>query len=128
MDLFPTILDVLDLPLRPELHSDGLSLDAIMDNQQKELHNVLFWDYPHYHGSGWKPGQALRKGDWKLVYFFEKDVFELYNLKSETSERNDLALSNPKKLEELKAELGTINQDLKTKAPKINPTYPIVTK
>lgn len=123
MDLFPTILDVLGISLKPELHKDGLSLTGLMEGQQEELHDVLLWDYPHYHGSGWTPGQALRKGDWKLVYFFEKDIYELYNLESDISERNDLAQSNKEKLAELKAELSIINKDLKTKKPIENPEY-----
>ncbi|WP_205622059.1 sulfatase [Arenibacter certesii] len=120
MDLFPSILDVLDLPQRPDLHKDGLSLRSLMNNQQTELNRVLFWDYPHYHGSGWTPGQALRKGDWKLIYFYESDTYELYNLKSDISERNNLSTENPEKLKELKKELKTINDDLKTKKPTIN--------
>lgn len=123
MDLFPTILDVLGIPQKPELHKDGLSLIPVINDQQKELHEVLFWDYPHYHGSGWIPGQALRKGDWKLVYFFEKDVYELYNIILDAAENNNLAQDNPKKLEELKAELNAINKNLKTKKPEINPSY-----
>jgi arylsulfatase A-like enzyme len=123
MDLFPTILDVLGIPQKPELHKDGLSLIPVINDRQKELHEVLFWDYPHYHGSGWIPGQALRKGDWKLVYFFEKDVYELYNIILDAAENNNLAQDNPKKLEELKAELNAINKNLKTKKPEINPSY-----
>lgn len=123
MDFFPTILDVLELPLKPTLHIDGLSLKPLMDNRTKELHEVLLWDYPHYHGSGWTPGQALRKGDWKLIYFYEKDEYELYNLKSDISETNNLAQQNPAKLEELKTELRALNKDLKTKKPQINPSY-----
>ncbi len=123
MDFFPTILDVLDLPLKPELHKDGVSLKPLMNNGKHELHKLLFWDYPHYHGSGWTPGQALRKGDWKLLYFYEKDEYELYNLKSDISETNNLALQNPAKLQELKMDLKALNKDLKTKEPQINPSY-----
>lgn len=120
MDLFPTILDVLYLPQRPELHRDGLSLKPLMDTGQTELHKVLFWDYPHYHGSGWTPGQALRKGDWKLIYFYENDTYELYDIGSDISEKNNLAEQNPEKLAELKEELRIINENLQIKKPKIN--------
>ncbi|RTE53764.1 DUF4976 domain-containing protein [Arenibacter aquaticus] len=123
MDFFPTILEVLDLPLKPTLHIDGLSLKALMDNRKHEHHKVLLWDYPHYHGSGWTPGQALRKGDWKLIYFYEKDEYELYNIKSDISETNNLVQQNPAKLDELKTELRALNNYLKTKGPKINPLY-----
>lgn len=120
MDLFPTILDVLDLPQRPELHKDGSSLRPVMDNERTELHKVLFWDYPHYHGSGWTPGQAIRKGEWKLIHFYETNSYELYNLESDISERNNLSKENPEKLQELKVELNAINKELNIKRPKRN--------
>lgn len=120
MDLFPTILEVLDLPPRPELHRDGLSLKPLMDKRQVELHKVLFWDYPHYHGSGWTPGQAVRKGDWKLIYFYETDSYELYNLNSDISEKNNLVDQNPEKFKELMEELETVNKNLQIKKPRKN--------
>lgn len=123
MDFFPTILDVLDIEQRPELHKDGISLIKPMNNYPEEFHKVMFWDYPHYHGSGWTPGQALRKGDWKLIYFYENDRYELYNLKLDTSEKNNLAKQNPEKLEELKVALAAINKDLNTKRPINNVSY-----
>ena len=36
------------------------------------------------------------------TFDFDKDVWELYNLKEDPTETNDLAKSNPEKLEELK--------------------------
>lgn len=120
MDLFPTILDELDLPLRPDLHKDGVSLKPLLQGNSKTAHDILFWDYPHYHGSGWTPGQALRKGDWKLIYFYEDDIYELYNIKNDISESNNLAKVNSKKLEELKLDLKKINTELKTKTPTVN--------
>lgn len=120
MDLFPTILDILDLEQRPELHKDGVSLNPLIENKQKEVHDILFWDYPHYHTSGWTPGQAIRKGDWKLIYFLENGSYELYNLKEDIAEENNLVNDNPKKLEELKKELKNINQKIGTTPPKLN--------
>lgn len=90
------------------------------EDQGTELHKILFWDYPHYHGSGWTPGQALRKGDWKLIYFYETDTYELYNLRSDISEKNNLSMENPEKLEELKVAPQTINEELQTKKSKVN--------
>lgn len=117
MDLFPTILDVVGLNQRPELHKDGVNLSPILSGKQEIAHETLFWDYPHYHISGWTPGQAIRKGDWKLVYFFEEDVYELYNLKDDISEANNLAEINKEKLEELKNELKNMRKSLGATPP-----------
>ncbi|MGJ8716583.1 MAG: sulfatase/phosphatase domain-containing protein, partial [Maribacter stanieri] len=84
------------------------------------VHESLFWDYPHYHGSGWTPGQAVRKEDWKLIYFYENDLYELYNLKEDISEENNLAGSQLEKLEELKEELKHYNEKLEAPKPTRN--------
>ncbi|WP_214613127.1 sulfatase [Zobellia barbeyronii] len=120
MDMFPTILDELDLPLQSNLHQDGVSLSSLLDGKENNVHESLFWDYPHYHGSGWTPGQAVRKGDWKLIYFYENDLYELYNLKEDISEENNLADSQPEKLEELKEELKHYNEILEAPKPTRN--------
>lgn len=43
----------------------------------------------------------MRYGDWKLHHYFEDDGIELYNLKNDIGERNDLAERKPKKTKEL---------------------------
>lgn len=120
MDMFPTILDELDLPLQSNLHQDGVSLSSLLDGKENNVHESLFWDYPHYHGSGWTPGQAVRKEDWKLIYFYENDLYELYNLKEDISEENNLAGSQLEKLEELKEELKHYNEKLEAPKPTRN--------
>lgn len=66
--------------------------------------------FPHQ----WKPYpledidylSSLRKGDWKIVYRHRTQALELYNLREDIGERNDLAARNPAKLRELAALLG----------------------
>ena len=55
----------------------------------------LYWHYPHYHGSTWKPGASIRDGDWKLIKFYHYDKVELYDLAKDPFETNDLARSIP---------------------------------
>jgi arylsulfatase A-like enzyme len=121
MDLFPTILEAVGQPLRPQLHMDGVALGPLLQGKVLQSHESLFWDYPHYHGSAWTPGQALRQGDWKLVHFFEGDRYELYHLPTDSSETQNLALDRPELLMALKSELAQWNARLETKAPKPRP-------
>ena len=58
-------------------------------------------NYPHYHGSAWRPGAAVRAGDYKLIKFYETNHIELYNLAEDISETNDLAKKVPEKTAEL---------------------------
>ena len=80
----------------------------------------MVWDFPHYHGSGWTPGRALRKGPWKVVYFFEKDRYELYHIEQDPHEKIDLANQEVVKLEELKQLLFDWVQEMQAKSPTIN--------
>ena len=81
MDLYPTMLAMAGIDLKPEAHKDGLDLLPILRGERKALERTdLFWHYPHYHGSTWTPGASVRQGDWKLIQFYEFDKVELYNL------------------------------------------------
>lgn len=49
---------------------------------------------------------AVRKGDWKLVYRMRTRKLELYNLKTDIGEKNDLSALYPERVRELAAELS----------------------
>ena len=105
-DFYPTMLELAGLPAQPELHADGRSLVPLLDPEHKEqTERALHWHYPHYHGSGWTPGGAIRKGDWKLIEFWEYDDVELYDLSKDIGEQNDLSKQHPEKVRELQLAL-----------------------
>lgn len=49
---------------------------------------------------------AVRKGDWKLVYRMHTGALELYHLKTDIGERNDLSAEHPDVVRELAGVLG----------------------
>ncbi len=61
--------------------------------------------FPHSHRSSYFT--AFRKGDWKLIYHYDKpsgpsdDKVELFNLSEDRNESFNLVLSNPEKLREM---------------------------
>jgi len=116
MDFFPTVLDLAGLPARPDLHTDGVSLKPLLEGG-KIKDRPLFWHYPHYHGSTWTPGAAIRVGDWKLIQFYEYNKVELYNLGEDIGEMNDLSNSNPEKTAQLLAELKRLQEETGSKIP-----------
>jgi arylsulfatase A-like enzyme len=123
-DFYPTILEMAGLPLMPDQHIDGISLNSIFDGKLPDR-DVLFWHYPHYHSSGWTPGAAIRRGDWKLVHFYENQVSELYNLKDDIGETNDLSEKYPDILRELEEELEEMQIETGAILPVPNPDYNI---
>lgn len=101
MDFFPTLLDYVGFPLQPKDHVDGLSLKPVLKDQKALGRKALYWHYPHYHGSAWETGSAVRAGEWKLVQFYDEAKVELYNLQHDLSEEHDLAPNLPKKTKEM---------------------------
>ncbi|MEM7600738.1 MAG: sulfatase [Verrucomicrobiota bacterium] len=102
MDFFPTMLELAGIESKPELHHDGVSLVDLLKAPNLKKDRTLYWHYPHYHGSGWTPGGAIRKGDWKLIEFWEHGDAQLYNLAKDMGEQDDLSKSH----ESIKAELS----------------------
>lgn len=99
-DFFPTLLDIAGVKSYQKLQAvDGQSFAPLLEGKLKEKNNrPLFWHYPNAWGpSG--PGigsySAVRNGNWKLIYFHEKQELELYNLSEDIGENDNLAFKNP---------------------------------
>ncbi|MBI1372597.1 MAG: sulfatase-like hydrolase/transferase [Phycisphaera sp.] len=123
MDFFPTMLELAGLPLMPDKHVDGVSLVPLLKGQPLVTDRPIAWHYPHYHGSTWRPGAALREGDWKIVELYEYETVELYNLAEDLGEQYDLSKKNPDKTREMLAKLHAWQQSVGAKMPKPNPNY-----
>ncbi len=122
MDFFPTMLELAGLPSRPNLHADGKSLIKQLKGDDSGQ-RTLYWHYPHYHGSGWKPGASIRDGDWKLIEFYHYEKFELYNLATDPGEQKNLAQKEPKMASRLRAKLKSWQNKMGAKMPIPNPAF-----
>ena len=121
-DFYPTMLEMAYLPLRPSQHVDGLSLVPLLTGTGKLDRNAIYWHYPHYHGSGTRPGGAVRAGDYKLIEWFEDSSIELYNLKNDLSERHNLAEKIPQKTAQLREMLHNWRKSVNARMPEPNST------
>ncbi len=120
-DYYPTLLELAGLPLRPQQHRDGASFAALLRGAKARSARTLYWHYPHYHGSTWAPGGALRDGDFKLIEFFEENAAELYRLEEDLGERRNLAAMLPERVKELRAKLAAWRQAVGAVMPTPNP-------
>lgn len=119
-DYYPTILELAGLPAMPDQHLDGISITSIFKGERPDR-DAIFWHYPHYHSSGWTPGAAIRRGDWKLIEFYEYGICELYNLKDDLGEKNDLSDEKPEIVAELKSLLENMQKETGALFPMGNP-------
>ncbi|WP_340111134.1 sulfatase [Maribellus mangrovi] len=120
MDYFTTILNLAEIDHKD---NDGQNLLPILTNEGSLDRDELFWHYPHYHGSAWTPGSAIRKGDWKLVLFYEDDHVELYNLANDPGESTNITEQNPEKVSELQKLLEVHLNETNAQFPVPNHDY-----
>jgi arylsulfatase A-like enzyme len=122
-DFYPTILDACGLKLQPAQHCDGVSLIPLLKGEKNLKRKAIFWHYPHYGGKGDAPCAAVRMGDWKLIEFFEDNHVELYNLKTDISEKTDESAKYPKRVKMLQNQLHKWQKSVNALMPVFNPDY-----
>lgn len=123
-DFFPTFLDLSGNGEILETISDldGKSLKSLLLAPEKASEReALFWHYPHYGNQGGSPGSVIREGDWKLIYFYENQKIELYNLKEDIGERNNQAETQAELAEKMKRKLFDWLVETKASFPRPNP-------
>jgi len=119
-DFYPTLLEAAGLPPRPEQHVDGVSFAPLLEGGGALEREAIFWHYPHYGNQGGTPGSSVRRGDWKLIEFYEDGRRELYNLRDDLSEDRDLAAGHPDLARDLHEELAAWRESVAAKIPERN--------
>lgn len=103
-DVLATISDLLDIEVAEP--NDGISFLPTLrgDAAAQEKHEFMYWEFPERGGH-----VALTKGDWKIVRQRVRNnrdkPWELYNLKEDQAEKNNVADQHPEIVKEL-AELA----------------------
>ena len=118
MDFYPTILEMVGLPLRPDLHVDGKSLVPLLRQQVNQVHAAAYFHYPHRSNQRGTPCGAIRVGDYKLINFFTDNKLELYNLKDDIGETKNLADTMPELRDSLLGMLHGWWDEVDAKFPK----------
>ncbi|MBK8501517.1 MAG: sulfatase [Saprospiraceae bacterium] len=119
VDFFPSLLDIIGMTTNQVVDGESI-LPKLTQDRPNDSRNI-FWHYPVYHHS--VPASAVRSGDWKLIHFYDSAPSELYDLKSDISESNNLAEVNPKKRDELKDLLDTWLAETGADLPRVNPDF-----
>nr|WP_319509493.1 sulfatase [uncultured Draconibacterium sp.] len=121
-DFYPTILQLAGAQLRPDEHADGVSLLPLLKGESIP-ERPLIWHYPHYGNQGGDPVSIIRLGDWKLIHYYETDTDELYNLRNDIEEQNDLSTENTDLTTKLHQQLFDYLIAVNARFPVENPNY-----
>ncbi|MEN9360835.1 MAG: hypothetical protein RL095_2370 [Verrucomicrobiota bacterium] len=124
-DLLPTFCSLAGLPADklPKGLAGG-DLRPVLAKPEAEVKRAqpgMSFHFPHYQGG--TPSSALVIGDWKLLLDYEDDHVELYNLKNDPGEQNDLAKSEASRAAAMKADLLARLKADDAWMPRPNPAY-----
>lgn len=122
-DWYPTFLELAGLKPHPEQHMDGVSIAPLLRGEPMP-ERPLFWHYPHYGNQGGEPVAAVRRGNYKLLKFFEDNHTELYDLSQDIGESFDLTAEKPALSKELEQLLEDWIAQVGGLVPEPNPNWP----
>lgn len=108
VDLLPTFCSLAGIELSESLDLDGQDMSQALKGKPLEREKPLMWEYrwcPWGRHLQNAPMLAMRDGDWKLLMNPDGSRKELYNLKQNPSEVDNLAYENPEILERMSRQL-----------------------
>ena len=149
-DFYPTFLQLAGIGAPQNYELDGTSILPLLKGEKKLGRDFLFWHFPSYLQAyegmtdesrdplfRTRPVSVILKRGWKLLMFHEEwalgggsknlegnNSIELYNLKDDIAEQNNLAHINIRKRDELLKELMDWQKYIKASVPTDpNPEY-----
>ena len=120
-DYLPTFCEMLnadenELSQKP----DGVSLWSLWTGKTNRVQErALYWHYPldKPHFLGGRSSAAIRSGDWKLIQFYDSHTLELYNLKKDIGESDNLVTQYPDITDQLLKKLDAWREDVGAVVP-----------
>ncbi len=130
-DFYPTLLAVAGIEPPPSKVLDGVNLLPLLEGDGDIETRDLFWHFPFYSDAPpsmmrpWRaePVGVVRRGNFKLIEFFEDSRLELYNLRDDIGEQHNLVEQMPEKAEELREAMVVWRQEIRAPVPAPNPAY-----
>jgi len=121
-DFFPSILQMAGVSnIETVQQIDGKSfLPLLMNPASDAEQRDLFWHYPNKWGAtgpGIGASSTIRSGDWKLIYYYKFQTFELFNLNDDIGELNNLVEEEQDKTVELAKKLGVFLRSVDAQRP-----------
>ncbi len=128
-DLYPTILEMLDLDPSPNQNFDGVSILPALQGGELDR-NAIFTFFPHATRvpDTLPPSAAIYQGDWKLLRLFHnlddgEDELRLFNLAEAIGEHSEVASQHPGRVLKMNARLTEFLKESHAVYPKLNSAW-----
>jgi arylsulfatase A-like enzyme len=149
-DFYPTFLELAGAEKPANYTLDGKSIVPLLSGEKSLTREAIFWHFPAYLEAyegltedsrdpvfRTRPVSVIRKGDWKLLQFHEEwsldggfeniennNSVELYNIKEDIGETNNLSNIEVEKRDELLHDLLMWQRETDAPVPdEANPEY-----
>lgn len=123
-DLYPTILEMVGAAGESAQPIDGVSLTGLLRGETALSREAIYWHFPHYSNHGMQsPGGAIRRGEMKLIEYFENGTLQLFNLRNDPGEQHDLADEQPELARDLQKMLHDWRTQVGARMMEPNPEY-----
>lgn len=113
-DVLPTLCDAAGAGIPRDRPVDGASFLGVIRGQPVERRTPLYWQYDKALGL---PKIAIRDGDWKLLAHEDLRTFELYNLRTDLTEKVDLSEREPQRVNRMARTLLAMRQAIAAEGP-----------
>ncbi len=128
-DIYTTFMDWGSASIPSNYQVDGLSLDDLISGE-KDDNRSIFWYSPVYlpgnkeYAFRMSPSAAIRKGKYKLIWWYAEDSVELFNLELDLEETSNLSISHDAVADSLLIELKEWHTKVGARVPmEQNPSY-----
>ncbi len=114
LDFFPTLASILGITMPSRYSFDGIDRKKVWLNTPLDREKTMYWDYGSHgkkaaytypSGRDKSPNLAIRKGDWKLLMNYDGSEIQLFNIKKDPRELNNVAARHKELTHELKNSL-----------------------
>ena len=137
VDIYPTLLEMAGGSMKQDHILDGRNIVPLLKQKGHWDRDALYWYMPLYdHLWGATPAAVIREGDYKLIDFFGDYIdielgfkyipegrLELYNVREDLGETNDLYRSMPEKVQSMRTKLHAWIKSMGESIPGENPYY-----